>query len=495
MDFSTTNTYKDVIIFFFFFFNDHQTKIETFQNHLTEASRLIVSYSSSQKQNYIIPMIAMYEVVECTANILLDEKEQSTQKVKSSSIENLVKSCDSLPIEVQTWLNTLLTKNKDEALSCLDRQEFLNYVISFKIYIIWFLHESIIIKSYSSKETKNQIKDALKKLTSISTKSEDLYFTDANKILSSNQVNEHEPQEIANWIVEMLKTMNKQITIANIKIDGISQKLDDILFQVSECKALLSPILDNMVNANDVETIISVFSDNIIKKISSTINNDNNPELFNEIEKNLEQTFGTSWSKLKEFSKSYMITSKILFNKLKTFGDDVDYSGVCLLVSKALELELSSRFCIDYRKYIIEQFKQYKNTDKYFTDYIPKIFIGYDSSTNQNYVYKSNHFTLGNMPYLLWPFPDNPEAATQRENHDMQVLLSFCKDKLFINSDEKAIRESLHTFKDDVKKVTQDFRNPAAHITNINQTKAQDCLNFVIDVEKLLKKLLDSFKY
>lgn len=147
-----------------------------------------------------------------------------------------------------------------------------------------------------------------------------------------------------------------------------------------------------------------------------------------------------------------MITSKILFNKLKTFGDDVDYSGVCLLVSKALELELSSRFCIDYRKYIIEQFKQYKNTDKYFTDYIPKIFVGYDSSTNQNYVYKSNHFTLGNMPYLLWPFPDNPEAATQRENHDMQVLLSFCKDKLFINSDEKAIRESLHTFKDDVKR-------------------------------------------
>ena len=99
------------------------------------------------------------------------------------------------------------------------------------------------------------------------------------------------------------------------------------------------------------------------------------------------------------------------------------------------------------------------------------------------------------MPYLLWPLPDNPEAATQRENHDMQVLLSFCKDKLFINSDEKAIRESLHTFKDDVKKVTQDFRNPAANITNINQTKAQDCLNFVIDVEKLLKKLLDSFKY
>ena len=41
-----------------------------------------------------------------------------------------------------------------------------------------------------------------------------------------------------------------------------------------------------------------------------------------------------------------------MYKKQSVLGDLVDYSGVCLLVTKALELEMARRFYSDYIVYL-----------------------------------------------------------------------------------------------------------------------------------------------
>ena len=44
-----------------------------------------------------------------------------------------------------------------------------------------------------------------------------------------------------------------------------------------------------------------------------------------------------------------------------------------------------------------------------------------------------------------------------------------------------------------IEKITKEFRNPSAHTNELGKIDALKCFNIVIDVEKLLKNILDSF--
>lgn len=60
-----------------------------------------------------------------------------------------------------------------------------------------------------------------------------------------------------------------------------------------------------------------------------------------EVEENkLRALLGDSaWNKLQESSKSFLISSRVMYNSLVGMKSKIDYSGVCLLVTKALEVE------------------------------------------------------------------------------------------------------------------------------------------------------------
>ena len=85
----------------------------------------------------------------------------------------------------------------------------------------------------------------------------------------------------------------------------------------------------------------------------------NTKEKYEKEENLLKQSFEDSWNKLDEKSKSFLITAKVIYNELNEYNNVIDYSGVCLLVTKALEQELSKRFCKGFISYLKERYSYY----------------------------------------------------------------------------------------------------------------------------------------
>lgn len=61
--------------------------------------------------------------------------------------------------------------------------------------------------------------------------------------------------------------------------------------------------------------------------------------------------------------------------------------------------------------------------------------------------------------------------------------------------DDVSIWAWLNEFASQVETIKEEYRNPASHTNELKFTKAQECLDLIIDVEKLLKKMLDTFDY
>ena len=61
--------------------------------------------------------------------------------------------------------------------------------------------------------------------------------------------------------------------------------------------------------------------------------------------------------------------------------------------------------------------------------------------------------------------------------------------------DEATIFACLNDFAIQVETVKTEYRNPAAHTNELKYVKAQECFDLIVDVEKLLKKMLDTFFY
>ena len=46
-----------------------------------------------------------------------------------------------------------------------------------------------------------------------------------------------------------------------------------------------------------------------------------------------------------------------------------------------------------------------------------------------------------------------------------------------------------------VTKLKTKYRNPAAHTNELKFIQAQECFDMIVDVEKILKKMMDTFSY
>ena len=51
----------------------------------------------------------------------------------------------------------------------------------------------------------------------------------------------------------------------------------------------------------------------------------------------------------------------------------------------------------------------------------------------------------------------------------------------------------LAEYAEDIETVRKDYRNPSAHTNMLQEINAKECMDLVIDVEKLLKRMVDSF--
>ena len=49
-------------------------------------------------------------------------------------------------------------------------------------------------------------------------------------------------------------------------------------------------------------------------------------------------------------------------------------------------------------------------------------------------------------------------------------------------------------YADEIETIKKNYRNPSAHTGELTEVNAKDCFDIVLDVEKLLKRMLDSFQ-
>ena len=181
------------------------------------------------------------------------------------------------------------------------------------------------------------------------------------------------------------------------------------------------------------------------------------------------------WDKMSEESQTCLITAKIAFQSMIKTGDDsLDYSGVCILASKALDIEMSKRFFHYYVKYL--------KTTCAVSSWPNTLF---DKDGN---LLTDDKFTLGSVRYVI----GIDEKGTVKNKYVHRMFLQYAEAKLYDSRFTKSdINNHLKKCIESVETVREKYRNPAAHRTPLNQVTAKECFDYLIDTYKKLKEILE----
>ena len=184
------------------------------------------------------------------------------------------------------------------------------------------------------------------------------------------------------------------------------------------------------------------------------------------------------WNKMLEESQTCLITAKIAFQSMVKTGDDsLDYSGVCILASKALDIEISKRFFHNYLTYLSRSFTQAK---------WPYTLLDKDGA-----VLSDDKFTLGSVKYVVGV----DELGNIKNSYVNKCFIQYAKAELYDHSlTTLDIKEHLKNCVQSVETVRNKYRNPAAHRTALSRVTAEECFDYLVDTYKKLKEILEVMK-
>ena len=184
------------------------------------------------------------------------------------------------------------------------------------------------------------------------------------------------------------------------------------------------------------------------------------------------------WNKLDEDSQSFLITAKRTYDMMSKMNDKepLDYSGVCLLVTKAVEVEITKRFFDQYKEFL----KKRCGTNIYW----PKSLKGKD----KNKIMTRNEFTLGSVIYVV----GYDKYFNIENKSDYNLFLQYATNCLFLQNCN--VKEEIKLDLNFIENVRKDYRNPSAHKSRMEFTTAKECLDYVLDVKHMLKEMLIKMK-
>ena len=99
-------------------------------------------------------------------------------------------------------------------------------------------------------------------------------------------------------------------------------------------------------------------------------------------------------------------------------------------------------------------------------------------------------FTLGACPYIM--------GILGNYNDKMENKLYFekyCKEKLLISTTDNELIHKLQLFNEYIRNVKDKYRNPAAHKSTMTMSEASDCLDYILEIERVLKIMLEHFAF
>ena len=453
-----------------------------------------------------------------------------------SQINKFAKDNKIIPTQCAEFLE-IITKYRNQAAHDIDTSENFTKIFlkSFMYFISWFntnypsknefkIDECISIISSSDENDKDYTLFSVKELSTIQydspttqeakfktkqQKTKKRFFEKSmNEILFENKTKQnnidmekedfpsipkkHSPIKFKdnlenNLILEELHKQNQmleqilEIALTTLEItEDISESIKDIKNTLTNIQTHTEKLMKTATTEEEKDRIIQVHTDECVENIIKYNDYFLQDEQYKQEKIKLQDKFQYSWNKLSDKSKTFLITSKLMYNKLLTFDDTIDYSGICILITKALEIEIFNRFFTNFLSYLDSKYK--KDYSIYPT---PLLFQGKKPLFPES-------FTMGSIAFVLCYKKDRYATNEQNKNNKAK-LMEYCNVAIFSKYEDEEIESMLTDYASSIEKIRKDYRNPSAHRNQIKRVDAKDCFDLVIDVEKLLKKMLDSF--
>ena len=289
-------------------------------------------------------------------------------------------------------------------------------------------------------------------------------------------------QELQKGQQEIKKEINLAKDEELKKLEQISKQIKILSEQITGYQSLTSRFLERADSETEKEKILSVFTDELIDRINKDIKVHCAEKDLEYEENQLKVLFEDAYDKMEDSTKKFILTSKTLYRNQESLGDLVDYSGVCVLITKALENELHKRFCDMFLEYLSNKYPGSENYAQYPTSLLDR----------NGRPIRSRDFTMGTVAYILCYREGHRLTDAEKENNKGK-LLEFSKECLFTGKSDEEIISLLSEYARNIEEIRTRFRNPSAHTNSLQKVEAKECMDLVIDVEKLLKKMLDSF--
>lgn len=275
---------------------------------------------------------------------------------------------------------------------------------------------------------------------------------------------------------------NDRLSIVETEIKDIKSILHNSLGKIAELQETIGQLSEFVVNDFDkLENFYkSLFNKFILTleevvRSSYTAANEHLDIIVSSISSDC-------WERLNEDSKKMLVTSLVVYNNIAAYNNQLDYSSVCITAVKALEIELCRRFFIGYKEFL--------NRIKGDYDSWPSSMIDKKTKMPLN----DDDFTLGKLAYITGYYKQK-NIKNEEYSYNISSFKEYLNSELIENNNEFDVDNYIKKLNEDVIKVKDNFRNPAAHKDLLNRTEAKRCLDFLIFVYHLMELIIEPCRY
>ena len=143
-------------------------------------------------------------------------------------------------------------------------------------------------------------------------------------------------EEILNDLNRQNEEIKKILEMMNETMEKMDEKLDAIINQLDLVQSHTEKLMKTAVTEDEIDRIIEVHTTQCVESILEHQKNMVRDENYYIEKRNLVELFGLdSWKKLSEDSKTFLITSKFMYNHLSQLNENIDYSGIMCTYHKS----------------------------------------------------------------------------------------------------------------------------------------------------------------
>jgi len=209
-----------------------------------------------------------------------------------------------------------------------------------------------------------------------------------------------------------------------------------------------------------------------------------NPAHVDGIEKRLEHAVGAgAWNKVSPRSKRFLITAEVVYESIEAYNQLIDFSGVCLQVTKAFECEMTYRYFTRYREYLKNRF------GNNYAYNMPQSF--YKLKKGNKVELDEDEYTLGSIVYTagMWKEGNTIRGYEQ----DQALFMDYAQAELLVHPHNAKAVIKRHL--GEIEKIRVRYRNSAAHKDSIDAIGARECLDYIVEIHRILGSLLDDYRF